>query len=89
MTNSGSNSEGSGPFPVDADLPALSLSLDLFGRFEGEIFRELDRLGADPGRDGEDVPEARCLACSSAIRASRAPLMRFAAISSAVEIGQI
>ena len=81
MTNSGSNSEGSGPFPVGTALLA-SPSFGFPGRFEGERLRELDRLGAE--LDGErEVAEARFFAVSSAIRASRAPLMRCAAVSHA------
>jgi hypothetical protein len=77
MTNSGSNSEGSGPFPVGVAL-LTSPSFDLPGRFEGDRLREFDRLGAELDGDREEA-EARFFACSSAIRASRAPLMRFAA----------
>lgn len=77
MTNSGSNSEGSGPFPAGAAL-LLSPSFAFADRFEGDRFRELDRLGAEPGREGVDCWVAFCLACSSAIRASMAPRMRCA-----------
>lgn len=73
MTNSGSNSEGSGPFPAGA---ALSPSLALDARFEGDRFRELDLLCAELDLDGVDCWLAFCLACSSAIRASMAPRMR-------------
>lgn len=76
MTNSGSNSEGSGPLPVMAALLEPSPSLPLSGRFEGDRLRELDRFGVDPDRDRVAWAEARCFACSSAMRASRAPLMR-------------
>jgi hypothetical protein len=72
MTNSGSNSDGSGPLPAGA---ALSPSLPLDGRFEGDRFRELDLRGAELDLEGVDWP-AFCRACSSAIRASMAPRMR-------------
>jgi hypothetical protein len=75
MTNSGSNSEGSGPLPVGAAL-FVSPSFDLAGRFEGERLRELERLGAELDREGVDCGVVCCFACSSAIRASMAPRMR-------------
>lgn len=75
MTNSGSNSEGSGPFPLGAALPPLSV--DFEGRFEGDRFRDVDRLGTEPERERDPWAEALCFACSSAILASSAPLMRF------------
>ena len=80
MTNSGSNSEGSGPFPAGAAL--ASVSFDFPDRFEGESVRELDRRGTEPERDPGDWVDARCLACSSAILASIAPLKRFSGVSS-------
>jgi hypothetical protein len=76
MTNSGSNSEGSGPFPVGNALPPFSTSFDLPVLLEGDWFRVLFLLAGAPDRDGE--ADALCLAVSSAIRASSAPLMRFA-----------
>jgi hypothetical protein len=36
ITNSGSNSEGSGPFPVGNALPPFSASFDLPTLFEGD-----------------------------------------------------
>jgi hypothetical protein len=75
MTNSGSNSEGSGPFPVGAAL-LLSPSLDLDVRLDGDKLRELERLGVELDREGVDCGVVRCFACSSAIRASMAPRMR-------------
>jgi hypothetical protein len=76
MTNSGSNSEGSGPFPVGAAL-LLSPSLDLAVRFDGDRLRELERLGVELDRAGGVCGVVRCFACSSAIRASMAPRMRW------------
>jgi hypothetical protein len=76
MTNSGSNSEGSGPFPVGAAL-LLSPSLDLAVRFDGDRLRELERLGVELERAGGVCGVVRCFACSSAIRASMAPRMRW------------
>jgi hypothetical protein len=85
ITKSGSNSEGSGPFPAGAALLA-SPSFDLPGRFEGERLREFDRRGVE--LDGEREAEARFFAVSSAMRASScaaaAALMRCAAVSYAV-----
>lgn len=76
MTNSGSNSEGSGPLPVGAAL-LLSPSLDRADRFEGERLRELERRAVELDRGGvDDCGLVRCFACSSAIRASMAPRMR-------------
>lgn len=79
MTKSGSNSEGSGPFPAGAAL-LLSPSLDRAVRFEGDRLRELERRAvAEFDREGL-VCWAACWAafwraCSSAI-ASIAPRMR-------------
>lgn len=79
MTKSGSNSEGSGPFPAGAAL-LLSPSLDRAVRFEGDRLRELERRAvAELDREGL-VCRAACWAafwraCSSAI-ASIAPRMR-------------
>lgn len=79
-TNSGSNSEGSGPLPVsDAVLLSPSLLRDA-DRCDGERFLEFDRLGLAPARGGTDGV-VRCFACSSAIRASMAPRMRCEALS--------
>lgn len=60
--------------PVGAAL-VPSPSFGLAGRLEGDRFRELDRRGAGAEREGVAVA-VFCLACSSAIRASMAPLMR-------------
>lgn len=74
-TNSGSNSEGSGPLPVGgAALPSASLPRAV--RFEGDRLREFDRRGAAPARGGTEGV-VRCFACSSAMRASMAPRMRW------------
>jgi hypothetical protein len=75
MTNSGSNSEGSGPFPVGNGWPPFSGSFGFPGLLEGDWFRVLFLLAGAPDRDGE--AEALCLAVSSAICALIAPLMRF------------
>jgi hypothetical protein len=75
MTNSGSNSEGSGPFPAGAAL-LLSASFDLAVLFEGERFRELDRRCVELDRAGVVGWVAFWRACSSAILASMAPRMR-------------
>lgn len=79
ITNSGSNSEGSGPFPVGAAL-LLSPSFDLAVLFDGDRLRELDRLDVELDRKGAEGV-ARCFACSSAIRASMAPRMRLHTVS--------
>jgi len=73
-TNSGSNSDGSGPFPVGAGL--LSPSFDLADRFDGDRLRELERRGVELDLGDVDCCVARCFACSSAIRALMAPEMR-------------
>jgi hypothetical protein len=75
MTNSGSNSEGSGPFPAGAAL-LLSASLDLAVRFEGERLREPERRGVELDREGVVGCVDFWRACSSAILASMAPRMR-------------
>lgn len=75
MTNSGSNSEGSGPFPAGAVL-LLSASFDLAVRFEGERFRELDRRVVELDCAGVVGVVAFWRACSSAILASMAPRRR-------------
>lgn len=84
ITNSGSNSEGSGPFPVGAAL-ALSPSLDRADRFEGERFRELDRRGVVELERGDVDCCAFCFACSSAMRALMAPPMRWYSVSLIVQ----
>jgi hypothetical protein len=79
MTNSGSNSEGSGPLPVGAAL-LLSPSFDLAVLFEGDRLREPERRVVELDRGGVDGV-VRCFACSSAIRASMAPRMRWVQVS--------
>jgi hypothetical protein len=74
ITNSGSNSEGSGPLPVGAAL-LLSPSFDLAVLLEGDRLREPERRVVELDRGGVDGV-VRCFACSSAIRASMAPRMR-------------
>jgi hypothetical protein len=76
MTKSGSNSEGSGPFPAGAAL-LLSPSLGLAGRLEGDRLRELERRAVvELDREGVACWVAFWRACSSAILASMAPRMR-------------
>lgn len=69
--------EGSGPFPAGAFLlPSSSLLLAVL--FEGDWVRESDLLDAEPDRAGVVGGLAgRAFACSSAMRASIAPRMRF------------
>jgi hypothetical protein len=78
------NSEGSGPFPAGAPL-LLSPSFDLVDRFEGERLRELERRAVELDRGGVACGVVRCFACSSAMRASMAPRMRW---ETAVSSGQ-
>jgi hypothetical protein len=75
MTNSGSNSEGSGPFPAGATL-LLSPSFDRAVRFEGERFREFDLRAVELDREGVVGWVDFWRACSSAILASMAPRRR-------------
>lgn len=77
MTNSGSNSEGSGPLPDGAAL-LLSPSLDRAVRVDGDRLRELDRRAVELDREGVVGWVAFWRACSSAILASMAPRMRCA-----------
>ena len=72
-TNSGSNSLGSGPFPIGSPIPST-------GRFRGALVAGDAVLagclrGGNPGRPCPAWSE-RCRACSSAIRVSMAPFSR-------------
>ena len=75
MTNSGSNSDGSGPLPAGAAL-LESASLDRAARVAGERVRELERRAEELDRDGVVGWVAFWRACSSAILASMAPRRR-------------
>lgn len=80
-TNSGSKSEGSGPFSETSPV-CLFGTFCRDGRLAGDSAREEGFLGALDG--GGDVRVERCLACSSAILESIAPLRRYSGISTAL-----
>lgn len=73
-TNSGSKSEGSGPFPETSPVGLLG-TFCRDARLAGDSAREEGFLGVFDG--GGDVRVERCLACSSAILESIAPLRRY------------
>ena len=77
-TNSGSKSEGSGPFPMGSPLYLLGV-LCRDARVAGDSAREEGFLDAFGG--GGEVRAKRCLACSSAILESIAPFRRYKCVN--------
>jgi hypothetical protein len=78
ITKAVSNSDGSGPLP----LPLLSFGFGLCGLDEGESVREVDLRAEEADLDTEGEAVAFWRACSSAMRESIAPLIRFGTDSS-------